>query len=156
MLGSDPFQTDPTTSERQPWPTAKRMFTVHEDGMQQEWDGEVWGNFPYGAELYSWLARLADHGNGMALLYARTDTKGFHAHVWGRCDAVFFLSGRLFFHEAVTGYQASYNCGGPMLLAAYGEKSVSRLRRLTVAGSSYQGHLVPVVHHKAVRKGKRQ
>lgn len=164
MLGPDPFGLDPCTSERQPWPTARTQYTAYEDGTQQEWRGETWMNPPYGTELYSWLARLAAHGNGMALLYARTDTKGFHEHVWARADALYFFAGRLFFHEPVTGYQLPFNCGGPVCLACYGGKSVERARRLTKAGSTYPGNLVVVNRlvcraearpHKPKRKGKR-
>ncbi len=149
-LGPDPFDLDPTCSERMPWPTARTMWTVHEDGTAQDWTahGEVWGNFPYGRELYSWLALLAAHGNGMALLYARTDTAGFHAHVWGRCDAVYFFAGRLFFHQPLTGHQCPANCGGPTVLACYGQASVERARRLLKPNSGYPGHLVPVSRGK--------
>jgi hypothetical protein len=147
-LGPDPFDLDPAASERAPWPTARTHYTVHEDGTAHPWEGEAWLNAPYGNELYHWLARLADHGNGLALLYARTDTRGFHAHVWGRADAVFFFEGRLFFHEPVTGYQMPWNCGGPVVLAAYGPKSAARLERLTRPGSPYPGRLVPVTHTK--------
>lgn len=156
-LGTDPYDLDPCTSARQPWPTARAMYTAHEDGTQQPWHGEIWLNPPYGAELYSWLARLAAHGSGTALLFARTDTKGFHAHVWGRADAVFFLEGRLFFHEPVTGYQMPYNAGSPLVLAAYGPASVARLERLSAPGSPYPGRLVPVTHRKKQvprRRGK--
>jgi hypothetical protein len=146
-LGPDPFSLDPTASIRQPWPTAKTMWTVHDDGASRDWSpyGSVWGNFPYGAQLYHWLARLADHGSGLALLYARTDTRGFHAQVWARATAVFFLAGRLHFHEPVTGDTSPHkNCGGPMVLACYGDAAVERARRLEAPGSPYPGHLVTV------------
>lgn len=148
VLGSDPFDADFCASCRQPWPTARSMFTVHEDGASQDWSeyGEIWLNAPYGLELYSWLARLASHGNGCALLYARTDTVGFHTHVWGKADAVYFFASRMFFHHPISGAQAYANCGGPMCAVAYGSKSVDRLSRLL--DSDYPGHLVPVKQRK--------
>lgn len=147
-LGPDPFDLDPCASHRQPWPTARTMWTVHEDGTSRPWHGEVWLNAPYGGELYAWLALLASHGSGMALLYARTDTRGFHGQVWDRASAVYFFEGRLFFHQPVSGSQCPANCAGPMLLACYGSKSVERAKRLL--DSDYPGHLVPVKR----RKGK--
>jgi hypothetical protein len=149
-LGADPFDADYCASVRQPWPTARRMYTRHEDGTQQDWQGEVFLNPPYGLELYCWLARLASHGSGVALLYARTDTVGFHTHVWNRADAVYFFAGRLWFHKPVSGEQAYANCGGPMCAVAFGRKSVDRLAQLT--DSDYPGRLVMVKHK---RGGKR-
>ena len=154
-LGADPFDLDPCSSYRQPWPTARVMHTIYEDGTTRDWQGEVWLNPPYGKELYLWLARLATHGNGMALLYARTDTIGFGEWVWEKADAIYFFKGRLRFHAPVTGALLRdargglMNSGGPMCLACYGNKSVERARRLK--DSDYPGTLVSL---RAVRKGK--
>jgi hypothetical protein len=141
-LGRDPFALDPAASLRMPWPTARAMLTVHDDGMAQPWQGEVWCNPPYGLELYAWLARLADHGDGVALLYARTDTIGFQTHVWGRASAVYFFAGRIWFHEPITGRQRDQNAGGPCCLAVYGKRSLARVRRLLRKGGEYPGALV--------------
>lgn len=151
VLGPHPFDLDPCTSQRQPWPTARTMWTVHEDGTSGCWSGEVWLNPPYGRELYSWLARLAAHGNGMALLYARTDTQGFLTHVWDRASAVYFLTGRPFFHQPVTGFQCPANCGGPMCLACYGSKPLERVQRLLEPDSGYPGVLVPITRTRRKR-----
>lgn len=147
-LSRDPFDLDPCASDRQPWPTARTMLTRAEDGPSHVWKGEVWLNPPYGSELYSWLALLARHGNGTALLYARTDTQGFQNHVWREATAVFFITGRLFFHKPVTGYQAQQNCGGPMCLACYGPKSLARVSRLMEPDSNYPGILVTPTRSK--------
>lgn len=146
VLGPDPFDLDPCASLRQPWPTARTMLTRRDNGFDAAWDGEAFVNPPYGGELYAWLALLASHGNGMALCYARTDTRGFHAQAWSRADALYFFEGRLFFHQPVTGRQCPANCGGPTVLVMYGAKSVERAKRLLKDGSGYPGHLVPVKH----------
>lgn len=143
-LGKLPFACDPCSSRQQPWPTARVMYDEDDDGLGREWKGEVWLNSPYGRDLYTWLARLAIHGDGLALLYARTDTLGFHAHVWNKADAVFFFHGRPWFHKPVTGERAAANSGGPMVIAAYGKASVKRLERLTRPGSRYPGVLTPL------------
>jgi hypothetical protein len=141
-LGPVPFDLDPCASARQPWATARTMWTEYEDGTARQWAGDVWLNPPYGRELYSWLARLAAHGDGAALLYARTDTQGFREWVWGKADALYFFTGRLFFHQPVSGEQCPANCAGPMCLAMYGAKAVDRAKRLAAGG--YPGQLVPV------------
>lgn len=142
-LSRTPFTTDPCASRNQPWPTARVMWDEDADGTSREWKGDVWLNSPHGSELYAWVARLAAHGNGIALLYARTDTVGFHAHVWAKADAVFFFSGRPWFHIPVCGLRAPANCGGPMCCAIYGERSMRRVKRLLRRGSLYPGVLVP-------------
>ena len=38
--------------------------------------------------------------DGIALIFARTETEGFVREVWGKADAVLFLHGRLNFHRA--------------------------------------------------------
>jgi hypothetical protein len=153
VLGSDPYHVDFCASRRQPWPTARFMFTEDEDGLAQDWSqyGECFLNCPYGTQMAAWVARLAAHGNGTALLYARTDTNAFHNHVWAKCDAVYYFRQRLFFHAPVTGIQYSANCGGPMLLAIYGQKSLERVKRLLAPTSGYPGSLVPV-SRKLVRE----
>lgn len=37
-------------------------------------------NPPYGRSLGIWLERMALHNNGIALVFARTDTRAFHDH----------------------------------------------------------------------------
>jgi hypothetical protein len=153
VLGRDPYQTDPCASMRQPWPTARTMWTEDMDGMAQDWSdaGELFLNSPYGTQMPAWLGRLADHGNGTALVYARTDTIAFYNHVWQRADAVYFFGGRIFFHSPVTGIQYSANAGGPCCLVLYGAKSVERAKRLLKPGSAYPGSLVPIQHGKRLR-----
>lgn len=150
-LGPDPFDLDPCASCRQPWPTARTMWTVREDGMSRTWHGEVWLNPPYGRNLYPWLARLADHGDGTALCFVRADVSGFHAQVWQRATAVFFFAGRPFFHQPVTGEQCPANSGGPMCLVVYGQKSLARVKRLLADDSPYPGVLVPIPKKKEKR-----
>lgn len=124
-----PFDLDPCAPVSPPWPMAPKTYTLHDDGLKQPWDGFVWCNPPYGREAAAWLARLADHGNGLALIFARTETEMFFAHVWSKATAVLFLRGRLHFHH-VNGDRAAANAGAPSCLVAYGEAAADRLRRV--------------------------
>lgn len=121
-----PFDLDPCAPVVRPWDTASRHFTIEDDGLAQPWVGRVWCNPPYGAMTGKWLDKLAAHGNGIALIFARTETAMFFSSVWRKADAVLFLEGRIHFHH-VTGEQAPENCGAPSVLVAYGEENVRRL-----------------------------
>lgn len=95
-----PFDLDPCGSTNPPWPTAASAFTKADDGLSKLWMGRVWMNPPYGKKMPVWMSRLADHGDGIALIFARTGTKMFHEYVWERADAFLFLKGRVFFFKS--------------------------------------------------------
>lgn len=125
-----PFDLDPCACDPQPWPCASRQFTERDNGLLMPWPrGDmVWCNPPYGPALTHWLNRMANHNNGIALVFARTDTRAFHNSVWP------FASGLLFFRGRVTFYRpdgqkskAGHNSGGPSVLIAYGQVARQRL-----------------------------
>ena len=128
-----PFDLDPCAPQVRPWDTAARHYTVMDNGLVQPWEGRVWCNPPYGLEAAQWLARCADHGNAMALIFARTETRMFFDHVWPKAQAVLFLEGRLYFHH-VCGRKASANAGAPSVLVAYGPANAECLKGCTLAG----------------------
>lgn len=101
-------------------------------GLERPWVGRVWLNPPYGPETWKWVRRLADHGNGIALVFARTETKGFFNTIWGRADGALFLKGRLYFLRP-DGTRLG-NAGGPSVLVAYGENNVACLKTCGVPG----------------------
>jgi hypothetical protein len=125
-----PFDLDPCAPIKRPWPTAKAHYTVMDNGLAKPWHGRVWCNPPYGREAAEWLARCAQHGNAIALIFARTETDAFFQHVWEAAHAVFFFRGRLHFHH-VDGTRAAANAGAPNCLVAYGESNVGALMRAT-------------------------
>jgi len=121
-----PFDLDVCSPLNRPWDTARDYFTKENDGLVQKWFGRVWCNPPYGKETYKWLKKCAEHGNSIALTFARTDTKGFHDEVFGKACGLFFIKGRLKFF-GVDGKEAGNNAGAPSVLIAYGADSISRL-----------------------------
>lgn len=128
-----PFDLDPCSPVNRPWDTASVHYTVEDDGLSKAWVGRVWLNPPYGPETGKWLQRLAEHGCGVALIFARTETEMFHSWVWEKANAMLFLRGRLHFHT-VSGKRASFNAGGPSVLIAYGRPNVERLKESGIAG----------------------
>lgn len=147
------FDLDPCSPVNRPWDTAKHHYTVEDDGLKQPWFGRVWMNPPYGSEAAKWLKRLVEHANGIALIFARTETEMFFEHVWRKASSLLFIEGRLHFHVAEDtefkrtdkpsvfvkrGEATPANSGAPSVLIAYGNKNVDAL-----ADSGIQGaHIV--------------
>ena len=129
------FDLDPCAppQHRRPWEMADRHYTVEDNGLKQPWDGRVWCNPPYGAEAAKFMARLVDHGNGIALVFARTETKMFHDSVWGKADALLFLKGRLSFCD----YRGKPigTAGAPSVLIAFGLANVTSLAESGIEGA---------------------
>jgi hypothetical protein len=134
------FDLDPCAApEPRPWPTARTHIALPEDGLKADWPAtaRVWLKPPYGRQTGTWLQRLADHGNGIALIFARTDTDMFFEQVWLRGTSALFLRGRLTFYSP-RGEMASFNAGGPSVLVAYGEDNATVLRNCGLAGRYLQ------------------
>lgn len=132
-----PFDLDPCAPICRPWDTAARHFTIQDDGLSQAWSGRVWLNPPYGAHTGDWMHKLAEHGQGTALIFARTETDHWHTHIWPRASAILFLRGRLYFHH-VSGSKARHNAGAPSALIAYGAEDARLLINSGIAGAIWK------------------
>ncbi len=130
-LGS--FDLDPCTADQMPWTTAKNRYTKSQDGLSSTWFGRVWLNPPYSREAVKWLRKLADHGNGIALTFARTETAWFFETIWKQADAVLFIEGRIHFHYP-NGDRAKANAGAPSVLIAYGKENAEILKASSING----------------------
>jgi hypothetical protein len=122
-----PFDLDPAASHPAPWACAKFNWTTR--GLDRIWpaDWRVWLNPPFNRyEVGKWIARLADHNNGIALLHARTEAAWFEP-VWGFASSILFLADRLYFHYP-DGRRAEANSGAPACLVAFGSANTKRLR----------------------------
>ncbi|WP_318496517.1 DNA N-6-adenine-methyltransferase [Photobacterium leiognathi] len=128
-----PFDLDPCTELERPWDTATRHFTKEDDGLNQKWIGTVWCNPPYGTQTKIWLEKMAQHNNGIALVFARTETKMFFDHVWPRARGVLFIEGRLRFCNK-DGKPGKTNSGAPSVLIAYGNDALSKLESSNIPG----------------------
>lgn len=82
-----------------PWVPAKQHLTISDNGLTSSWQGMVWVNPPYGMDTPKWMKRLMAHGNGMALVFARTDTNWFHAYA-AKADSILFITKRVQFIQA--------------------------------------------------------
>jgi len=139
------FDLDPCAGPSpRPWPTARKHIELPEDGLTTIWDGRVWCNPPFGSQTWAWLQRMAEHGNGVALAFARTETEGFQRWVWDRADSVLFLARRPHFHYP-DGRRAGGNSGGPIVLIAYGANNTDAL-----ASSGIDGALVRRIEQERI------
>lgn len=142
--GANSFDLDPCASDNQPWPTAIACYTRADNGLLKPWHGRIWLNPPYTANVIPmWLQRLAEHGQGTSLIFARTETDAFFRHVWERAHAVLFLRGRLNFHYP-DGRRSSANSGAPSVLCAYGKRDADVL-----AYCGMDGQFVPLIVERA-------
>jgi hypothetical protein len=105
--------------------TAKKIVVLPKDGLSIEWNGRVWLNPPYGRNVNAWLQKLQNHGNGMALVFGRTDVKWFQNL---RFDGINFLSKRIAFLNDK--FEQGTNAGVPSVLIAFGENNLKALHGL--------------------------
>lgn len=107
------------------WPdhwTAKSIFYLpEEDGLKTPWAGcagRVWLNPPY-SQVSIWMDMMIEHNNGVALVFARTDTRWFQKSIQYASSA-FFPAGRIKFMKGDKSYSGS--AGAPSVFLAFGEK----------------------------------
>jgi phage N-6-adenine-methyltransferase len=126
------FDLDPSSPINRPWPTAKKHYTIEDDGLKQDWEGRVWMNPPYGSQIKFWMNKLSAHGNGIALVFARTESKWFHKYCWEKATGVFFFKGRIAFHH-VSGEKAMSSTAASCLIA-YGSDNAEAIKKAIADG----------------------
>lgn len=143
--GWESFDVDPCAPKHQPYPTARRVLTRRENGLLQPWSGRAWLNPPYATgEVEQWLGRMAAHGIGTAMIFARTETDAFFRYVWESASALLFMRGRVHFHLP-DGSRAPANAGAPTVLCAYGMSDADVL-----AFAGIDGQFVPLRFPRSV------
>lgn len=117
------FDLDPCTPHQMPWDTAEKRLTRSHDGLACNWFGRVWLNPPFDKRSrWNFLKRMAEHGNGIALIAASTEVKWFKEWVWGYATSILFLSERPYFHHP-DGTKGKSNSGCSICLAGYGPRN---------------------------------
>jgi len=141
LLG--PFDLDPCASPGQPWPTAKKMIVLPENGLTAKWEGFAFCNPPYGRALKPWTKRMAEHNNGILLVPAATEMSWFKP-IWLGAKGIFFIYDRvMFYHPAKSGPEKAGtlcpNKWRPHVLAGFGDRAEEKLARLKIPGSYVEG-----------------
>jgi len=116
---------------------AQRHFTKADNGLTQEWSGHVWLNPPFSSKGL-WYDRMTRHGDGIALMPARTETIDLQRHMQA-ADAMLFLRSRVYFERGsrpganrVDGQTTCPPFG--IVLCAYGESMKAALLHSKLQG----------------------
>lgn len=112
---------------------AAKNYCKCDNGLAQKWAGRVWLNPPYGKETGAWLERLGKHGDGIALVFARTDVGAFQDSVFMRAHGVNFIQKRIKFLRS-DGTKPKFNGGAPSVLVAYGEANARAISDIALRG----------------------
>lgn len=81
----------------------KKYYTIKDNSLEQDWEGNVFCNPPYGQELRKWvekayIEKLRKPDRTIVLLIpARTDTSYWHDFIFNKASEIRFLRGRLKF-----------------------------------------------------------
>lgn len=127
------FDMDPCAPVIPLWNTAKTMYNKNDDGLKQEWKGCVWLNPPYSRPLIEQFCRkMAEHGNGIALLFNRLDTAMMQEVILKNAHAVKFLRKRIRFYRPDGTQGGSPGCGS--VLFAFGKENAEKLRNQELEG----------------------
>lgn len=123
------FDLDPCTQSKRPFDTAKNHFEFDQGdcGLEKQWFGRVWMNPPYGRDIGKWLDKMLMHGNGVALVFSRTDTRWAQKHM-DYADGVLFVKGRIYFISE--NLKVETNGGSGSMLLAYGSENVKYLKNI--------------------------
>lgn len=115
--------------------TAKRLICLPDDGLTSEWSGRVWLNPPYGEHARVWLNRLREHGNGIALIFARLETKWLQPVI--RDSGVFVMRGRVNFLKP-DGSPGPGSAGTGSVLIPFGRKNIGSILSSEIEGEWFQ------------------
>lgn len=113
-------------------------YTEQEDGLKSPWPfgGKVFMNPPYNQQTQHWLRKMCDHNNGIALVFARTDTKWYRDSAL-KADAILYLKTRIKFIDVNPDKdtnKAGNGAGAGSMLIAWGDENVVALHKLAELG----------------------
>lgn len=139
------FNLAPATSLQAIWlnKSAKDYYTEEDNGLVSGWFGRVWLNPPYrNPDIRLFMQKMADHGNGIALVFNRCDSSWFQDYVLGRADSILFLRKRINFLRP-DGTKGD-SPGASSVLIAYGRQKTEALSRSGLKGKLVKLENIPV------------
>ena len=95
--------------------------------------GRIWLNPPYSKPLiWQFVEKLAEHGNGIALLFNRCDSNKFQDIIFTKATGMMFLRNRIKFFRPDGTRGDSPGCGS--VLIAFGRENAEILRNCSLQG----------------------
>lgn len=129
------FDLDPCSPhDMESFVPATTKYTIFDDGLSKKWAGEVWLNPPYGRKTGFWMKRMVSHGQGIALVFSRTDTKWCQLAM-KKCDCMLFIEGRFDFVPGKENKHKKSRCGAGTVLFAFGGKASIALAKMGHLGT---------------------
>lgn len=112
---------------------AKTKYTVLDNGLNHTWFGRVWLNPPYGQSTPTWIRRMIEHNNGVALVFSRTDT-AWCQEAMKAATAMLFIAGRIDFIPGHENAHKKSRCGAGTVIFAFGSDCAKALNRMSHLG----------------------
>lgn len=113
--------------------TAKKLIILPENGLESEWEGRVWLNPPYGKDAVEWLEKLDKHKNGIALIFARLETKWIKPFLK---NGFFVIDGRINFESPVSNKKGNAGCAS--ILIPFNRKNLGSILISDLNGEYYK------------------
>jgi len=110
--------------------TANKIISLPDDGLIEQWNGRVWLNPPY-SNPKPFIKKLAEHGNGIALVLNSTDTDWFQEYGLKKANGMYLLKGRPKFTRMD---MSPVSIMRGVVLFAYGEQNCQALKNCQLNG----------------------
>lgn len=99
-----------------------------------EWNGRIFLHpMTDKKKTDEFVEKFSQHGNGILLIGAGTDSHTFQKHILNRAHALFFIQGR-FYYLKEDGSKEKENCGKAMVFVAYGQQNSIALKHCKLKG----------------------
>lgn len=128
------FDVDVCTMSFRPFDVAKNHFEFDngQNAFTLDWEGFVWMNPPYGKEIAPFIEKFKQHGNGIALVFARMGTPWMQKWL-SDGEGVFFLRKRIVFIDK-HGVKGKANAGCDSCFLYVGEEAKQRILNSGIEG----------------------
>lgn len=115
--------------------TASNIIELPEDGLSAKWKGRVWLNPPYGKEQQEWLRKMKIHGNGIALIFSRLETRWIQEFIG---NGFFQIEGRIKFLKPDGNEHNSSNAGCGSILIPFSAKDERLILASNIKGRFFK------------------
>ncbi len=128
--GKDVFYLDPcgfkTPEGKILVETAQNYYFESDNGLNKEWQGNIWLNPPYNTRD-EWLGKIAKHGQGIVLIFVRSETRSFQKYV-KNATGINLMAKRQRFIMENGNRQGGANA--PSCLIAFGEENYQKIKNI--------------------------